>query len=395
MRINLKKLLSIILFIVMIAGIVSCRHDDPDIPDNPVRNEQTVIMFFPWSTNLLPYFQRNIHDFAQAVENYGLKDERILICLATSSNKALLLELREVKDKCIIDTLCEFENKSFTTREAIAGLLEDIATLAPANRYAMIIGCHGMGWLPINRDNSGKNVQKLHYEIESGLLTRYFGGLTPSTQIEISTLGDAISDAGMKMEYILFDDCYMSSIEVAYRLREVTDHIIACPTEVLAYGFPYHKCGRYLLGDVDYAGVIDAFYQFYSTSNEPYGTAAVTDCRELDDLADIVRQITFTGAEVNPATIQVMDGYTPSIFFDLGDYIRRICTVPELLEKFEMQLNKAVPYKCHTSCYYSASKGAMPINTFSGITTSAPSVNGRAEPYYPSTLWCEATGGRR
>lgn len=41
------------------------------------------------------------------------------------------------------------------------------------------------------------------------------------------------------MEYILFDDCYMSSLEAAYDLRHVTRHLIACPTEIMAYGMPY------------------------------------------------------------------------------------------------------------------------------------------------------------
>ena len=34
-------------------------------------------------------------------------------------------------------------------------------------------------------------------------------------------------------------------------------------TEVMAYGFPYHECGKYLIGNVDYEGVIQAFYEFY------------------------------------------------------------------------------------------------------------------------------------
>ena len=59
-------------------------------------------------------------------------------------------------------------------------------------------------------------------------MTRYFGGVTSDDQTDISTLADAISDAGLKMEFILFDDCYMSSVEVAYDLRHVTGHIIAC-----------------------------------------------------------------------------------------------------------------------------------------------------------------------
>lgn len=46
------------------------------------------------------------------------------------------------------------------------------------------------------------------------------------------------------MEYILFDDCYMSSLEVAYDLRHVTRHLIACPTEIMVYGMPYSHIGE-------------------------------------------------------------------------------------------------------------------------------------------------------
>ena len=83
----------------------------------------------------------------------------------------------------------------------------------------------------------------------------------------------------------------MSSIEVAYDLKDVTKYLIASPTEVMAYGFPYHECGKYLIGNVDYEGVIQAFYEFYSQYTYPYGTAAVTNCQELEQLANIVKRI--------------------------------------------------------------------------------------------------------
>lgn len=64
------------------------------------------------------------------------------------------------------------------------------------------------------------------------------------------------------MEYILFDDCYMSSIEVAYALKDVTDYLIGSTSEVMAYGMPYAEIGQYLIGKVDYAGICDGFYSF-------------------------------------------------------------------------------------------------------------------------------------
>ena len=215
----------------------------------------------------------------------------------------------------------------------------------------------------------------MHWDYEGKPLTRYFGGLTSEYQTDISTLAKGIADAGIKMEYILFDDCYMSSIEVAYELRNVTDYLIASASEIMAYGMPYAVIGEYLLDDSDFQAVCDGFYDFYSAYSMPYGTLAVTVCAELEDLATIMKKINteYIFDESFENALQRMDGYTPIIFYDYGDYVEKLCKDPVLLERFEQQLSRAVPYKVHTDYFYSVTKGRVPIYTFSGITTSDPS----------------------
>ena len=52
------------------------------------------------------------------------------------------------------------------------------------------------------------------------------------------------------MEYILFDDYYMSSLEVAPMGYVMQSTIrIACPTEVMVFGMPYSTIGKYLLSE--------------------------------------------------------------------------------------------------------------------------------------------------
>ena len=91
-----------------------------------------------------------------------------------------------------------------------------------------------------------------------------------------------------------------------------------------------------------------------------------------------------------------MDGYNPSIFFDMGDYVeKRAVNEPILLSQFRNQLNLLVPYKRHTPSYLSAvvdRNGVIyPITTYSGITISDPSMNTQASnafavsPYYRAT----------
>ena len=48
-------------------------------------------------------------------------------------------------------------------------------------------------------------------------------------------------------------------VEVAFELRKVTDHLIGSTSEIMAYGFPYARMGHYMFGEVDYAGICNAF----------------------------------------------------------------------------------------------------------------------------------------
>ena len=58
-------------------------------------------MFFPWSSNLLPYFQQNIKDFSKSIEERGSQNARVMVCLATTPNTADLMELKYDNGSCI------------------------------------------------------------------------------------------------------------------------------------------------------------------------------------------------------------------------------------------------------------------------------------------------------
>lgn len=330
-----------------------------------------------------------------AVGRIGLENERIIVFISTSASEATMFELKYEDGKCTRETLKEYTSPAFTTEKGLTSILNDMKSFAPATEYAMVVGCHGMGWLPVYGTGSRSAVPfKPHWEYaDGGPLTRYFGGLIPAYQTDITTLSGSLSRAGLKMEFILFDDCYMSSVEVAYELRHVTDYLIACPTEVMAFGMPYATIGEYLLGEPDYRSVCDEFYRFYSTYQYPYGTLGITACSELDAMATLMKKINETCSfDISGnGSVQRMDGYDPVIFYDFGDYVRQLCAgYPDLLQAFERQLAKVIPYMAHTEKFYSARSGALPIHTFSGITTSAPSTSPQAVDW-GNTAWYQAT----
>ena len=163
----------------------------------------------------------------KAISQKGLNGERVIVFMSTTSEKAILFEITCKKGKCEQVTLKEYNNPPFTTAEGITSILNDVKSFAPAPTYAMTIGCHGMGWLPVHSTKGRARTSiRMHWENKGVPQTRYFGGTTSQYQTDITTLAEGIADAGIKMEYILFDDCYMSTIEVAYDLRYVTDYLI-------------------------------------------------------------------------------------------------------------------------------------------------------------------------
>ena len=450
---HIKKIFDFIIATLLIVVGVSCSNgDNPDGPDVPVTPVgQTVFMFFPWSNNLLSDFRRTVEDMQTVVAQRSMKDERVMVFMATSEREAVLFELKKQNGRCLTDTLRRYSDRPFTSRQWLTSLFSEVMTLAPASRYGMVVGCHGLAWVPVQGQRSARkrlgshekideedNLYKeeridkeglykeeridkegddlMHFEVQGPVTTRFIGGTYPETQIETTDLADAMADAGLHTEYILFDACYMSSVEVAYELKDVTHYLIASPTEVISYGFPYITMGKHLLGTPNYKGIADSFISFYSSYYLPYGTVAVTDCTQLDALAAIAQQIneaaeeptnaasakqinaaaegklnTATSGKNAPNGVQIMDGYSPTLFYDLGHLMSLKNAGTVLTAAFADQLDKTVPYKGHTDQYFTALKDApVDIKHYSGLNTSQGSLNRMADKI-SETAWHKAT----
>lgn len=408
----MKRLLALLLSALV---LVAC--DDKNTYEEPVAPRQTLLMYFPWSgndsgsTGLLSHFLTNIDDMEEAIRYNAPEGCRVLVYLverkvetgiggATNTYfEGSLQELKARGGKVERVQLTSYRDPDMTEAEQIARLLKDVQAYAPAPRYAMTIGCHGMGWIPATATKavSREGAEREYWEYEGVEQTRWFGGMTAEFQTEIPTLAEAIRRAGMKMEYILFDDCYMSSVEVAYELKDVTDYLIGSTSEIMAEGFPYTEIGALLLGDVDYEGICESFYQYYMERNSyPCGTVAVTVCRELEALAEVMKRINAASEELTASElsqVQVLDGYDPCRFYDLGDYVNFYCKDAALRGEFERQLERAVPaaFRRHTPTFYSMTSGETDINAFSGITTSDPSLSPLVVDVKGSTAWWKAT----
>lgn len=385
----LMRLAAILLFF----GLTLSGCTDEEYKEGIV--EKTLFMYFPWSGNANPLtdaFYKNVADMEKAIMEDGLDSKRVIVFFATSSSEAEMYEIVYKNGKCAHEILKEYTDHPYTTASGLTSILKDVKDFAPAYNYAMTIGCHGMGWIQAEQTRMYKSSDfKYHWEYE-GALTRWFGG--SFYQTNITTLAEAIMNADVHMQFILFDDCYMANVEVAYDLRNVTNYLIASTCEVMSAGMPYAMIGGDLLDrEPDYQAICDDFYAFYSNyGNYSYGTLSVIDCSQMDMMAEIMNTININYT-LDPRLlghIQKLDGYNPVIFYDFGDYVEKLGIDENLHYDFEQQLKRTVVYSVHTEQYYAYGAGAFDINSYSGLTISDPSISSIAAEK-ENTAWYQAT----
>lgn len=394
--------------VVAIASLISCTDDS----DNFITREDTshaLYVFFPWTGNLTPFLKNNIEQMKKGLQAHDFDHTRLVVSFEYEPGKVRVFELQSEKNSIVEQTLLQYDKSGMSKEAYLRYTFQLFRRFAPSTTCSLIIGAHGMGWLPAaSTSTRSGNDELLHWEYaqkHGALLTRYFGmGSGVQYTFDISELRDAIKAEGMKMNFIMFDDCYMSSVEVAYDLQGVTDYLIGCPTEIMAHGMPYDRMIRNLMNREDYNEFVDTFYDFYKDYytedgyKANYGTVSVIRLSEVPALAALMKEINGRGFPYNEDVlrneVQRMDGYSPTIFFDLGDYVDKLCQDEELKARFNAQLRKVVVYKRHTPQFYAlAVGGGVPIRNdaaFSGITTSAISISKKAADY-KATSWYKAT----
>ena len=150
-------------FISLLFLFTSCDRETK----KPTEVTKTIFVYMPWSNNLTEYFYQNISDLKTAVYQELTQDQRLIVYLSTTSTDATLFEIRKKGNDCQYEILKEYVNHEFTTVNGLSSILHDVQSFSPALNYSMIIGCHGMGWIPVDNVKSriGES-DKLHWEYE-------------------------------------------------------------------------------------------------------------------------------------------------------------------------------------------------------------------------------------
>ncbi len=424
----IKKLFTLFICTLSLATtFTSCGDEAIDVESV---NKQTIFVFFPWTgdtryTGLYSDLKNNVDSICEGiVAKKGLNNSRVMVFMSQNYRKSYLIDLQyDGNTKTVIrDTLKTYDEATYTTAEGFAEILNEVKRRAEALNYSLIIGAHGCGWTyksdwvhypymarpnagfaqkgSTNRPTATDNFSGIQYGPDPNKpITRFFGSVSlEENALDVPTLAEGIKLSGTKMQYILFDACYMGNVETAYELKDVTNFFIASSSEIMQYGLPYKLLWNYLNSPTpSYSSIVSTSINFYKTAKAPYLNIAAIDCRELDGLANIMKEINskYTLSEsIDPETIQRLDAFSPNLFYDMEAYVDSLYPSGYLLDQFKNQLKLTVKAAGHTDYAYSAlyhKETFIEIKNYCGLSISDPSQHSVAIKGREKTAWWKAT----
>lgn len=387
----MKKVKILSLFVCLVAFLSACNNDE----DAPVPvTVKTVLMYLVADNSISGDIYSNIASVEEGLAK-AASPGTFVIYWDSGSRKSEFpdptLFKYEVDGKGKVgkrEIIKTYSSQNSVSNEVLNKVLMDVEAYCPAEKYSLIFGSHATGWLPVGHES------------------RSFGD-DGGAKINIPDLSEALKRSGIHFDYILFDACLMSQVEVAYELRDVADYLILSPAEVMSAGFPYFKITKYLLSvdntEQNVINVAKDYIDYYKNEySYPWATIAVIKTDEMPALASITHSIMgqyqdnlvkFNNSKIDD--LQTNYGYgrfsldLDHSTYDFRAFIREL-TDDNIPSDFEEQLERVVIYKDYVDDYKLVN---IDPEIYSGIGCYIPDTRySRWNAYFKNLQWYSAAG---
>lgn len=362
-------------------------------PGDPLTGSRTVLVYIAGDNSLSSFA---LQDFAEmkigmaAVEN---EDVHHLVYIDTGSSPRLI-ELRNEGGEIVETVVKTYGERNSVgvseTQEVFADVFSN--SKYQADSYGLVYWSHGDGWLP--------------YPLRAN--SRWVGA-DGDNRMNISDFVEILKTAP-HFDFILFDACFMQSVEVAYELRDYTDYCIGSPTEIPGPGASYDFVVPAMYYSEDAAkDIAEAYYEPYAAkyaagkdmTNDNW-TGGVSVCalrtEPLAELAMLTKRMIPENIDYSKLRNSVSNydrrgkrsdhiGY-----YDLAGMMR-IMTDDSAYAAWKQVFDSAVAYWATTPMNYSAFVfGMFSMENTNGVSCYIPSAsNTLTDQAYRSTQWCGAT----
>lgn len=368
---SLKRLIiQACLVITVLPCLISC---DDSIP----YSDRTVLVYLMAENSLSNNAYSNLEDMVKGVEK-GIGSGSLVCYFDPIDAPPSLIHITPKGKK----TIREYSEQNSSSPEVMRSVIEEVRSKFPSSSYGLVLWSHGTGWMPATISSS-RRMSTFSTAPYSPLVkrpaatTRAFGQ-DGNNWMDLNDLQNGIPDKAF--DFIMFDACYMSQIEVAYALKDKTPYIIASPTEVLATGFPYAEIiDNMFVSQLDLKGVCKEYFDHYNaqTGFNKSATIALIKTEKLQQISELAKAIYMPRlAEIesfNVSALQYYDRNYTHTMFDLDQFVRLLA--PEEATQFTKLLNEIIVYKAATPIFLGGNSGSgitINLENFSGISTYVP-----------------------
>ena len=401
-----KKCFVMLAMAGMMAG---CSGSDVPTPEPPANENMTILSYLVANNNLDDDLLANIGSMYDGLAvmtepatllvywdgqtSMGPNSAKHLILKYRTDGKGNINGVKAIPYNAPLDDIIdageivkEYPTQLSTDKDVMAQVLKDMTQYAPSEKLGVIVGSHASSWL------------------NTIYTSRSFGqdGSGTDNTMLIPDMAEAMASVGKKFEFVLFDACFMGTMEVAHAFRNVANYQIASSMEVPAYGFPYcdFMDDLYKGTPEGYKKACETFIDFYedrmTSGQQAWGTVSVIDSKELEALT----------AEVKKEVVEhkdVLANYNPKkledygkdngkyLSYDLGDWIKDL-NGGALPTAFSAQLDRTVIYK---DCLDKAIPSSYAINStrYSGLGIYIPvAQRPKWNSYFKTLEWYTASG---
>lgn len=320
------------------------------------------------------------------------------------------------------ETLLEMEPGTISNRaECIREVLEFLKEKYPEiESFGVLMSSHGTGWTPPGYCTTGYKNEGNSDDIEwrrSAFSGTYLSGEylyeplpgvksmgytvtgvypTVAYETDIREIADLLP---FKLDYIIFDACFMGGVEVAYQFKDKCRYMCFSQTEILSDGMDYTTMISDLLegNRADLVSLATNYFNHYNLSigSKRSATISVVDCSKLGTLAAVCRNLfrnyDISKDNVDASKLQKYFYYTNHAwFYDLYSIVQAAGVSETELSDLQWALDECILYKAATPTF---ALYGFPIDTHSGLSMYLPEKERtQLNSYYRELTWNKLTG---
>lgn len=399
MRLKLYTLLCISFLFLFTA----CNQDDD--PVAPEAGSKTVLVYIVADNSLASFAKQDVEEMMKGMELVDSSSYNLLVYQDDKSTSVLFRIAKDKKGNVEKKIIKKYAEQVSTDTSVMQEVMHRAFYEYPADSYGLVYWSHADGWIP--------------YPVPSAS-TRWIGqdrGEREDNRMNISDFLAVLDDDMPHFDFIMFDACFMMSVEVAYAVRNYTDYYIGSPTETPGPGAPYDKIVPLMFKQDAAVQMAKAYFNHYnenykasvSISDTNWG-GGVSICAlktsALDELATVTKLSLSGGVDSDNTLLrdEVFDydalRLSPNPdnrkshvgYYDFSQMMKTLLN-DDAYAAWQQVFKASIVYWNTTDMNYSQFVGMFSMKDTNGVTHYIPlSTDSQAAAAYRSTAWYTAAG---